>query len=66
MAQAQAKELASLTHDELKEMLNVRKKELFGLRIQAKMGKLEKHSTVRTAKKDIARILTLIRQKEPQ
>lgn len=65
MAQVKAKELKDLTVDELKEKLAGRKKELFSLRLQAKLGKLEKHSTVKMTKKEIARTMTILRQKEP-
>ena len=64
MAHLKAKELRNLTGDELKEKLDGFKKELFSLRLQAKLGKLEKHSTVRMTKKDIARIQTLLKEKE--
>ena len=65
MPSLKAKELRSLTEDELKEKLEGLKKELFSFRLQAKFGKLEKHSTVRNTKKDIACIKTLIREKQP-
>ena len=64
MAQLKAKELHHLTADELKEKLEGKKKELFSLRLQAKMGKLEKHATVQTTKREIARIKTILREKE--
>ena len=57
-------ELRPLTADELKEKIDSMKKELFSLRLQAKLGKLEKHSSVRMTKRDIARVMTLIREKE--
>lgn len=64
MARLKAKELGNLTSDELKEKLEGLKKELFSLRLQAKSGKLEKHSTVRMTKRDIARTFTVLQQKE--
>lgn len=64
MAQLKPKELGSLTADELKEKAEGLKKELFSLRLQAKSGKLEKHSTIRMAKRDIARVLTILKIKE--
>ena len=57
-------ELRALTADELKEKIDSMKKELFSLRLQAKLGKLEKHSSVRMTKRDVARVMTLIREKE--
>lgn len=59
-----AKELQSLTADELKEKGEGLKKELFSLRLQAKFGKLEKHSSIRMTKRDIARVYTAMKQKE--
>lgn len=64
MAQLKASELRNLTSDELKEKLEGLKKELFSLRLQAKLGKLEKHSTVQMTKRDIARVKTLLVEKE--
>lgn len=64
MAQVKAKELSDLTADELKEKLEARRKELFSLRFQAKLGKLEKHSSVQMTKREIARMMTILRQKE--
>lgn len=64
MAQAKAKELRDLTVDELKEKLEARKKELFSLRLQAKLGKLEKHSSIKMIKREVARVMTTLNQKE--
>ena len=64
MPPVKAKELRDLTVDELKEKFEGRKKELFSLRLQAKLGKLEKHSSVRMTKREIARMMTILRQKE--
>lgn len=64
MARLKAKELRNLTTDELKEKLDGLKKELFSLRFQAKLGKLEKHASVRNAKRDLARVETLITEKK--
>ena len=65
MPQVKTKELRPLTEDELEEKFDQKKKELFSLRLQAKLGKLEKHSSVRMTKKEIARLLTLMREKRP-
>lgn len=64
MPHLEARELRNLTPDELKEKLEGVKKELFSLRMQAQLGKLEKHSAVRIAKHDVARIKTVLREKE--
>ena len=63
MPSLKAKELRNLTEDELKEKLESLKKELFLLRMQAKFGKLEKHSSVQNTRKVIARVKTLIQEK---
>ena len=64
MPRLKAGELRNLTVDELKEKLDGLKKELFSLRLQAKLGKLEKHATVRNTKRDLARVETLITEKK--
>lgn len=64
MPHLRAKEIRNLTPDELKEKIEGVKKELFSLRVQARLGKLEKHSAVRIAKRDVARIKTVLREKE--
>ena len=65
MSYVKAAELRNLTADELKEKLDAKKKELFSLRLQAKFGKLEKHATVQMTKREIARINTILKEKEP-
>jgi len=64
MAKLKVKDLQNLTPDELKEKKDGLKKDLFSLRLQAKSGKLEKHSTIRSTKRDVARVMTVLRQKE--
>ena len=59
-----AKELREKTSEELKEKLHSLKEELFNLRYQEKTGRLEKPSLIRNIKRDIARILTIIKEKE--
>ena len=57
-------ELRNLGVDELQEKLNRLKKELMQYRFQAKTGKLEQQSLLGQAKRDIARIRTIIREQE--
>jgi large subunit ribosomal protein L29 len=64
MPRLKAPELRNLTPDELKEKRDGLKKELFSLRLQAKLGKLEKHATIQLTKRDLARIETVLREKE--
>ncbi|WP_457640670.1 50S ribosomal protein L29 [Persephonella sp.] len=59
-----ASELRKLTDDELKEKLAELKKKLMNLRFQNAVGGLEKPSEIKATKKDIARILTILRERE--
>jgi large subunit ribosomal protein L29 len=58
------KELVSLGLDELKAKLSEARKELFNLRFKKATGQLERVTDIPAGKKRVARILTLIRQKE--
>lgn len=57
-------ELRSLSKDELIQKERDLKKELFNLRFRHKMGELENPMKIREVRKDIARIKTLMREKE--
>jgi len=59
-----AKELADLEPDELAAKLAEAKEELFNLRFQNVTGQLDNPHRLRDVRKDIARILTVIRQRE--
>lgn len=61
---ATAAELAQLNDLELEEKLRDTKEELFNLRFQAATGQLESFGRLRQLKKQIARILTLVRERE--
>jgi len=56
-------ELRGLTAVELNEKVSSLEKELFDLRGQAASGKIEKPSRIRQARKEIARILTILKEK---
>lgn len=56
-------ELRALTVDELKQEEKDLRKELFNLRFQKKTGEIENPLRIRHARKDIARILTIISEK---
>ena len=60
----QAKELKSLTSEELMNKLNDFKSELFSLRFQLATGQLENTARLSEVRKQIARIKTVIRQQE--
>ncbi len=59
-----AQEMRDLTGDELKVKLSGLKEELFNLRFQAVTGQLDNPLRVRAVRKDIARIMTLMRERE--
>jgi large subunit ribosomal protein L29 len=59
-----AHELDEMNPVDLEVKLREAKEELFNLRIQAATGQLESHGRLRTVKKDIARIYTVVRERE--
>ena len=61
---ATANELDDLNDVDLETKLREAKEELFNLRFQAATGQLESHGRLRTVKKDIARIYTVVRERE--
>ena len=58
-------EVRALSPDQLSEQLLQLKKEQFNLRFQAATGQLEKVHRVDEIRKDIARIKTVLRAKQP-
>ena len=59
-----AGELRNLTQEELVTKLRESKEELFNLRFQGATGQLESHGRLRADRKDIARIYTIMRERE--
>ena len=59
-----AKELRDLSSEELGEKEKSFKKELYDLNYQRKLGGVEKPDRFGKLKKDIAKILTIIRERE--
>ena len=59
-----AHELDDMTDIDLEAKLREAKEELFNLRFQAATGQLENNGRLRTVKKDIARIYTVVRERE--
>jgi len=57
-------ELRELTDDELVLRLREAKEELFNLRFQMATGQLENNRRLRTVRHDIARIYTVMRERE--
>lgn len=58
-----AGELRDKTPDQLREELASLKKESFNLRFQQATGQLENTSRMRSAKRDVARVLTILNEK---
>ena len=56
--------IRSLEDDELVTKLREAKEELFNLRFQAATGQLDSNGRLRVVKKDIARIYTVVRERE--
>ena len=63
-ASTTALELRALEDDELSAKLREAKEELFNLRFQAATGQLESHGRLRSVRKEIARIYTVLRERE--
>jgi large subunit ribosomal protein L29 len=59
-----AADLRRADDDELVTKLREAKEELFNLRFQAATGQLENHGRLRAVRKDIARIYTIMRERE--
>ena len=57
-------ELATLDDERLVVELKRAKEELFNLRFQSATGHLESHGRLRAVKRDIARLYTVIRERE--
>ncbi|HCH73758.1 MAG TPA: 50S ribosomal protein L29 [Clostridiales bacterium] len=58
------KELHELTVDELNAKLKELSEELFNLRFRHAIGQLENPMSLKTCKKDIARVKTILRERE--
>jgi large subunit ribosomal protein L29 len=58
-----ARELRDLPDDELAEHIRNQRREVFGLRFQLATGELENTAGVSSAKRDLARALTVARQR---
>jgi large subunit ribosomal protein L29 len=60
----QPSELRELHDDELETRLREAKEELFNLRFQMATGQLDNNRRLRTVRHDIARIYTILRERE--
>ncbi|PHX75354.1 MAG: 50S ribosomal protein L29 [Actinobacteria bacterium] len=59
-----AQELRQLSDEELAGKVREMKEELFNLRFQAATGQLETHGRLSAVRKEIARVYTIIRERE--
>lgn len=58
------KDIRNLSGDELNKKVSELKNELFNLRFQLATGQLDSPSTIKSVKKDIARVKTIQRERE--
>ena len=58
-----ASELRELTQDELRQKEEELANQLFALRLQKSIGQLEKPTRIKTARVELARVLTVLREK---
>ena len=59
-----AHDMDEMTNVDLEAKLREAKEELFNLRFQAATGQLESHGRLNAVRKDIARIYTIMRERE--
>jgi large subunit ribosomal protein L29 len=64
MAGTTSAELRELNDDELRNRLREGKEELFNLRFQMATGQLDNNQRLRTVRHDIARIYTILHERE--
>ena len=64
MPRIKAKELRELPEDELLSQIESHKEELFNLRFQLATGQLDNHRRMQQVRRDIARIRTVLRERD--
>ena len=57
-------ELRDMTDTELQEHIRTARRELFGLRFQHATGELDNTSRLNLAKREVARVLTILHERE--
>ncbi len=60
-----AADLREQTEDELREQERDLSEKLFALRLQKVTGQLESPAKIRTVRRDLARVLTVLRERRP-
>ena len=58
-----AKEMRDLSNDELVEHIRTARREAFGLRFQHATGELDDTASLKKAKREVARVLTVARER---
>ncbi len=64
MAKAKAREFREMATDAIATKVKEMEANLFDMRLQASLGKLENTALLNTTRKDIARAKTILKQKE--
>jgi large subunit ribosomal protein L29 len=64
MAQAKATSMREMTADEIRLRLTELREELFNLRFRNSMRQLDNPLKIRASRREIARLLTILREKE--
>ncbi|MCL4478859.1 MAG: 50S ribosomal protein L29 [Deltaproteobacteria bacterium] len=59
-----ASEIRAFSADEIKEKISDKRKELFNLKLKVKTAQLNDYRSYRLMKKDLAKLLTILREKE--
>ena len=60
------KEIRELSNEEINAKLKESKEELFNLRFSGEMGNLEKHSRLRELRHQVARLKTVLKEREKE
>jgi large subunit ribosomal protein L29 len=63
MAQVKARELRDKTVDELRQQEGTLREQIFKLRFQQATGQIENPARMRMARKELARVLTILNEK---
>ena len=66
MAQAKTTSMREMTPDEIRQRLNELREELFNLRFRNSMRQLDNPLKIRAGRREIAKLLTVLREKEGQ
>mgnify|MGYP000669322211 FL=1 len=66
MPSAKAQELRNLSVAELRQRIEEARRELFNLRLQLAMRQLENYKRIKEVRHDIARMLTILTEKQRQ